>query len=178
MKKQNNQRRQTLLLTAIATIFLLGTTVSTFAQSVGAPYGARDPQTCADTTSPTKGAISAAQATIYVICSEEKVYENHLYLVENVKVQVGGSVPDNVNNFLGGDIDPNSPVYPLRASLDEYNCSKVSDITGNAGKNCSVYPRPSAKGYCARTTFGDWKCRLSGSDLDVGKAKHDMPPPQ
>ena len=60
---------------------------------VGAKYAARDPRTCADTKSPTNGAISAAQATKYIICNQEREFGDNLYLVENVKVTIGGSRP-------------------------------------------------------------------------------------
>ena len=63
MKNQNNQPLHTILLATIATIFLLGAFASTFAQNgIGAKYGSRDPQTCADKTLPKTGAPSAAQA--------------------------------------------------------------------------------------------------------------------
>lgn len=178
MKNQNNQRLQSLLLTTIATIFLLSAFNSTFAQGSGAKYEARDPKTCADTKKPTRGAMSAAQATEYIICGKEKDEGGHLTLVENLKVQVGGATAYNRDTFgYTPDVDPKAPVYPVRASLNMYQCNEVSDAMENRGKSCTVYVRPKATGVCVKTTFGDWRCTLSGFDVGGAERKFKMPPP-
>ena len=177
MKNQNNQRLQTILLAAIATIFLFGAFGSTFAQGVGAPYGARDPRTCADMKAPAKGAISAGLATKYVICGKEHIYGQSLYLAEDVTVQVGGGVPYDSNKFpFAKDIDPKSPVYPIRVNFKSYQCSKLSDILENQGKNCSSGYRPKAGGVCVRTTFGDWRCDITSVETEEN-IQYAVPPP-
>ncbi|MGI9035303.1 MAG: hypothetical protein ACR2GD_04605 [Pyrinomonadaceae bacterium] len=82
MKNQTNKRRQTILLATFTIIFICGAFGSTFAQGVGAKYGARDPRTCADTKAPTSGAMTDALATKYVICSTEGAQSDLLYLLE------------------------------------------------------------------------------------------------
>lgn len=178
MKTQNNQRGQIVLLATIAAIFLLGAFDSAFAQKgAGAKFGARDPRTCADTKSPAKGAISAAQAGKYIVCDIEQVSgdSNLLSLVEDLTVDVGGGVPYNAKTFPYENIDTKALVYPLRASFKEYSCSHLSD--DNTGKNCTIYNIQKATGKCFKTTFGDWYCHVDGSFLGVAKKDYDMPPP-
>ena len=173
-------KNQLLILTAIAVIILFSASISTFAQTgSGAKYGSRDARTCADTKAPTSGAMTTALATKYVICSQEHIQGDYLYLVEDLTVQVGGAVPYNPNRFpFTADIDTKAPVYPLRAGFKQYQCNKVSDIAQNKGYNCNIYPRPNATGVCVKTTFGDWRCSITSADLDTSKSEANMPPPK
>jgi len=144
---------------------------------VGKPYGARDPRDCPDAKQPTRGAMSAAQATQYVICGLEHVYGENLYLAENVKVTVGGGIPYNPNNFpYATDIDPEATVYPIRAGFEKYQCGRLSTVSDDKGKNCTVYRSQKATGVCVKTTFGDWRCSITSSDQ--ADTKYNMPPPQ
>lgn len=176
MKKRTSQK-QALILTAVISMILLGAGLSTFAQTgAGKPFGARDPRTCADTKQPTSGAMTTALATKYVICSQEHVEGENLYLIEDLTVQVGGAVPYNPNRFpFASDIDTKAPVYPIRASFKEYQCHQVSDVLQNKGYNCSIYPRPKATGVCVKTTFGDWSCTITSDDRS--EPETNMPPP-
>ena len=71
------------------------------------------------------------------------------------------------------DIDADSPVYPLRGSLDMYACNladpKIKAATGfdkySRGKNCFLYHEPTATGVCYKTGFGDWRCSLGTTPL-------------
>lgn len=177
MKNQITLRWKSLLLATIATIFLFGAFGSAFAQKgIGAKYGSRDPRTCADTKTPARGAISSAQATQYVICAQEQVASDQLYLVENVKVVVVGSRAYNAfSDSYATSIDTTAPVYPIRGSFDKYQCDKVSDIMENAGKNCNRYHYPKAEGKCYKTTFGDWYCSMN--DTSNPNAETALPPP-
>lgn len=135
MKTKNNQRRQTILLATTSTIFLLGAFTSTFAQDIGAPYGAREPRVCKDKKSPRTGAIAAAQAKEYLICDAEKVFGVDLGFVEDVTVQVGKARPYNIKeDFNYNDIDTKFPVYPIRGSYKSYNCQPISGDGRNRGK--------------------------------------------
>ncbi len=176
MKNQNNQRLQTVLLAAIAAIFIFGVFGSTFAQGIGAKYGSRDPQICADAKAPTKGAMTAALATKYVICAQEHISGEYLHLVDDVIVQVGGGVPYEPRNFPNrADIAPKSTVYPLRISFKSYMCSAISAAVIK-GHNCAVSERPKATGFCTKTTFGDWYCNASSSDT-AENWEYRVPPP-
>ncbi len=176
MKKQNHRRLQKLLLGAVAVIVLLGASHSAFAQSIGAKYGSREPRTCANTKAPATGAITAALATKYLICNSEHVYSGSLYLIEDVSVQVGAGVPYNPRTYVNAtDIDVSVPVYPIRASFRQYQCSPVYENKENYGTNCTVYNQPKATGVCYKTTFADWYCGASDSSTD--EREFSMRPP-
>jgi hypothetical protein len=128
----------------------------------GVKYGARDPQKCASTKEPTKGAISAELAKKYVACHIEKELSGSLYLVEIAKVEVGKGTP--FMELPGGsrpfEADHEGLVYQIRGSMQRYACSAVSDFMRNAGKNCDVENEEKATGTCFRNGFGDWICNL------------------
>jgi len=127
-------------------------------------YGTRDAQTCKDMKAPVKGAPTAALAKQYVICDIEKVSGPYLYLVENVRVEVGGGRPYNPNADINvPEINVRLPIYSIRGSLTKYQCYEVNpNFTVSApGKNCTRYEEPKAKGDCYKTTFGDWRCTMT-----------------
>ncbi|MGI8788151.1 MAG: hypothetical protein ACR2HG_10360 [Pyrinomonadaceae bacterium] len=177
MKKQTNQRLQTILLATIATIFLLGAFGSTFAQNVGAPYGAREPRTCADKTSPKTGALSGAKAVDYVVCAkEEETGLNYLWLVEDVKVEVGKGRPYNPSADFGDPgIDVKSLIYPIRGSYKSYQCMRLYSDKTNTNRNCNYIDNPNAQGSCYRREFGEWKCTFT--DYNSKTIAENVPPP-
>ena len=132
--------------------------------SAGGAFDARDPLTCPDKTDPTSGPINAQLAAKYVTCEEESAGLTTLYLVDNMKVQVGPSRSFQFDTDGYDNVDPTQPVYPIRGSYVRYRCSHPNDAVGNVGKNCSVYDQPNAVGSCSKTTFGDWHCHMK--DLD------------
>ncbi|MDQ6626111.1 MAG: hypothetical protein M3Y69_08240 [Verrucomicrobiota bacterium] len=164
----------------LLTFVMLGTLIPASAQQrPGAKFGTRDPRSCEDTKSPLKGAISVEQATKYIICDIEKVTGyGHLNLVEDLSVQVGGGVPYDAKTFPYPNIDVKALVYPIRASFKQYDCSPLSDILENTGKNCVIRSVKNATGVCIRTTFGDWQCQVGGSFVAYAKPQYDMPPPK
>lgn len=130
----------------------------------GNKYGTRDPRTCTDKTAPARGAISAALAAQYVICEREKINGPYLYLVENVRAQVGTGRPYNPNMDLNvPEIDVRFPLYPIRGSLVGYQCYEVNpNFTVSApGRNCNRTNEPEAKGFCYKTTFAEWRCHMA-----------------
>ena len=150
----------------------------------GNKYGTRDARTCDDKKAPARGAISAALATKYFICEAEGVKGSELYLVENVKTEVGGSRPfnprDDVNYY---NIDVRFPVYPIRGSFTMYQCVPVENdpkfpTYNNVGENCSRYENRNAKGSCYKTTFGDWRCTMADFNIADDDKKHRVAPPQ
>lgn len=72
--------------------------VSVRAQSIGAPYGTRDPKTCASTKEPARGPISSAKAKEYVTCAYEHERKNadELWLIDVQQVEVGKPRPFNI----------------------------------------------------------------------------------
>ena len=162
---------------AVAALFGLVLPPPAGAAGEGKPYGARDPVTCGSTAAPASGGPSAAQAARYVACGVEKVSSGNLYLVSDVKVQVGAPRPFLPRVDSGVDVDTSKQVYPIRGSFRRYICDPVSSYMGNAGKNCAYANETEAKGTCYRTSFGDWRCSM----LDVmhaGLAAYHVPPPK
>lgn len=125
-------------------------------------FGARDQRTCDDTKAPAKGAITAALALKYLNCQMEGVWSGNLYLVENVKVEVGGGVPYTPNLGAFDSINVRVPLYPIRGSFVKYQCKDLeTEHVGPPDTNCNTYNNPKATGYCYKTTFGDWKCNMA-----------------
>jgi len=175
MKKRINQIIQ---YTFLLILSLLSFCSFTFSQNIGKRFGTRDPRTCSATQKPLTGAITADLGRQYLICQLENVSHDYLNLVANVQVQIGAGVPYNARNFPSiTDIDPKSPVYPFRASFNQYVCDPISSMVNNKGKNCDMTVRSKATGVFVRTTFGDWNCYLTGSDIINAPKTYSVPPP-
>ena len=130
--------------------------------SVRERFGSREPRTCADQKAPAKGAITAALAKKYFICKAEAIQGNLLYLVENLRLEVGGGVPYTPNLGAFQSVNVRVPLYPIRGSLLRYQCKDlVREHVGPPDTNCHTYNEPKATGYCYKTTFGDWSCYMS-----------------
>lgn len=161
---------------AAAVSALLASLFDAHAQSVGAPYEARDPVTCPDRTDPAEGAIPKETAARYVTCAHEYESDNVLYLVTDLVVQVGKGRP-----FMAAsdaelkDIDYEQLVYPLRGSYRWYQCKPVSDYMENRGQNCRIENQPNAEGQCYKTVFGDWTCTMQ--DIYGETVGYGPPPP-
>lgn len=143
-------------------------------------FGARDPRTCKDTKAPTKGAITAALALKYINCQAEGISSNLLYLVENVKVEVGGGVPYDPTLGAFESINVRVPLYPIRGSLLKYQCKDlVTEHIGPPDTNCNTYNNLKATGYCYKTTFGDWKCAMADrSSNEKENFRKNVAPPK
>ena len=103
---------------------------------------------------------------------------NTLWLVENLKVEVGGGTPYKELGSIHrpGGAAPDAIIYSIRGSYKNYMCT-VMHSTGmlmNVGKNCRVYDLPKATGTCFRDNFGEWSCSLQG-DTDYGVAEQAPP---
>ncbi len=178
MTNQINKRWQSLLLATIAIILAFGTAVAQEDKSINARYGSRDPRTCENTKAPARGAITAALALKYLNCQMDYLSGGgDLYLVENVKVEVGGGTPYAAIRGQRSleEIDVKYPVYPIRGSLLRYQCQNRLTAARVPDANCNTYNEPKATGYCYKTTFGDWRCYMNDPDRDV---RHDVPPPK
>jgi hypothetical protein len=99
-----------------------------------------------------------------------------LYLLQDLKVEIGGGTPLLQMPMIHrpGGADPNGTVYAIRGSYKKYQCTVISKVYPDAGKNCRVYDVPKATGSCFRTNFGEWSCSLPG-DSDYGTAGQAPP---
>lgn len=145
-------------------------------------FGARDARTCENTKAPAKGAITAALALKYLNCQMEGIWSNDLYLVENVKVEVGGgtSYAAIMGQYSLDQIDVKVPVYPIRGSFLKYQCQDPETAyVGPPNTNCVTYNNPKATGYCYKTTFGDWKCNMTDrSSTEKENVRTKVAPPK
>jgi hypothetical protein len=127
-------------------------------------YDARAPRTCSKVTSPP----SAAQAAVLVQCTMDAESYTGLGLIQDVKVDMGSSRPFVYYTDAGlAGIDLNAKVYELRGSYTGYFCNLVSANLNGPGKNCIKSVVPKAQGWCWKTTFGDWSCKLQGGAPDM-----------
>jgi len=122
-------------------------------------YDSRAPRTCANVTSPP----SAELAAVLVQCTMDGLGATGLALTQDVKLEMGSPRPFVYNTDAGlAGIDMNAPVYPLRGSYTSYFCRKWGGSLVPIGQNCAVSAVPSAQGWCWKTTFGDWSCKMQG----------------
>lgn len=163
MNKQKRVHCLPFALTAAAIGLLLSGAGTSDAQTTKTNrFGARDPRTVDDTKAPKSGPITAPLAQKYLNAQMEDISGNRLYLVENVKVEVGGGVPYTPNLGAFQEIDVKVPLYPIRGSYLQYQCSDPkTDYVGPPNTNCRCYTHRKAKGYCYKTTFGDWRCFMA-----------------
>ena len=126
-------------------------------------YNARAPRTCSSVKSPP----SAALATVMVQCTMDAVSATGLGLIQDVKLDMGSSRPFVYYSDAGlAGIDLNAKVYELRGSYTGYFCTLVSASLNPPGQNCLKSVVPSAQGWCWKTSFGDWKCKMQGGAPD------------
>ena len=122
-------------------------------------YQARAPRTCATVTSPP----NLSQATVMVQCTMDATSAFGVGLVQDVKLEMGKARPFLYSSDAGlSGIDLTATVIPLRGSYTGYLCNKISNMAP-AGKSCMKSPVPMAVGWCWKTSFGDYKCKLQGA---------------
>lgn len=121
-------------------------------------YQARAPRKCAAVTKHP----SAAEATVLVQCTMDALSDTGLGLIQDVKLQMGSSRPFVYWTDAGlAGIDLKADVYPLRGSYTGYFCNLISNMAP-AGQSCIKSVVPEAQGWCWKTSFGDWKCKMQG----------------
>jgi hypothetical protein len=121
-------------------------------------------------------APSASEAALLIACSTSYDNFNHaaVYRTFNVRIQVGKPRAYAIGDPGGNEIDPSSPVYPIRGQRTLSLCSPISDYMKNAGKNCSESDFQ-GDGICYLTPYADWKCALGGI---LVASRYNVPPPQ
>lgn len=129
-------------------------------------YQARAPRTCSKVTKPP----SAAQATVLVQCTMDSLSATGLGLTQDVKVEVGSSRPFVYWTDAGLEgIDLKADVYPLQGSYTGYFCRLISNMAP-AGQSCIKSVVPKAQGWCWKTSFGEWKCKMQGGAPNMENA--------
>jgi hypothetical protein len=121
-------------------------------------YQSRAPRKCSKVTSPP----SVAVATMLVQCTMEADSLFGVGLIQDVQLEIGVPRPFVYQTDAGfPGIDLNAKVYPLRGSYTGYLCKTINNQNPQ-GKSCVVSAVPEADGWCYKTSFGDWKCRMQG----------------
>ena len=135
-----------------------------------ADFGTRAPRVCDPVTS----VPSVDQAVALVQCHTENQGSRDLILLEKVKVQIGAprSYMGDTDSGLP-DIDPATPVYPIRGSFVRYHCDPVTP--DDQGTSCFTVDQPAASGACWQTSFGNWDCLMADNN-HVDLVAHQPPP--
>ena len=122
-------------------------------------YNTRAPRTCAKVTSPP----SAAQAAVLVQCTMDSVSAFGVGLFQDVKLEMGSSRPFVYYSDAGlAGIDLDAKIYPLRGSYTGYLCTLSSASLDPNGHNCIKTAVTAAHGWCWKSSFGDWACKMQG----------------
>jgi hypothetical protein len=124
-----------------------------------ADYQSRAPRTCSTVTSPP----SASQAAVMVQCSMDAMSAFGVGLIQDVKLQMGKPRPFVYWTDAGlAGIDLTATVIPLQGSYTGYLCNTISNMAP-AGQSCIKSVVPVAQGWCWKTSFGDFKCKMQGA---------------
>ena len=147
---------------------------------VGKKFDTRDPHECSALPKVTGSAPSPGQIRDLVTCKSESTGGCCIYLVENVKVEIGKSRPFSSWSDVGNqDIDHSQPVYPIRGTADKYQCQPPGGPPyPPKGKNCAVRMASPFQGICYKTTFGDWSCPVTDAENPLKGVQANMPPPK
>ena len=147
---------------------------------VGKKFDTRDPHECSALPKVTGSAPSPGQIRDLVTCKSESTGGCCIYLVENVKVEIGKSRPFSSWSDVGNqDIDHSQPVYPIRGTADKYQCQPPGGPPyPPKGKNCAVRMASPFQGICYKTTFGDWSCPVTDAENPLKGVQPNMPPPK
>jgi hypothetical protein len=168
----------------LLTIFVLSSTLPLAHGQAGAgkQYDTRDPFVCKSTKEPAKGAPSTNQVTDYVRCNKiggEKIAGGYIWLFEQVVLQIGkGRTFSSWSDAGNIDIDNSQTVYPIRGTVDSYQCRPPGSMGFPAGKNCHVKRATDFAGTCFKTTFGDWSCQGHPMGDPLADVQANMPPPK
>jgi len=126
-------------------------------------YNTRAPRTCTKVISPP----SAGQAAVMVQCTMDSLSATGLSLVQDVKLDLGAPRAFVYYSDAGlAGVDLNAKVYPLRGSYTAYFCTLSSASLNPGGQNCLKSVVPVSQGWCWKSSFGDWACKLQGGAPD------------
>lgn len=148
----------------LAAVVLAGPAVAT--EGSGADWGARDPAGC--TGLQQAEPPTAEQAVDLLRCGLEYASPSsgELRLIKDVQVQFGKAMPgpDWYLQYSLPEADVSAAIYPIRGAITWSVCITTysAGLYGDPALNCREYDIPQAKGLCWPTTFGDWRCTMSG----------------
>ena len=168
-----------LLCAASLAVFVVPVTARAAAEEL---FDTRAIKPCGD---PVRSQPNTKEIEALIRCNFEKKMSDRIYLVEDIKVQAGGTRA--YNQFSDGyatSIDTNAKVLPIRGSLTTYQCNPLSKFSkalagryyvDNTNESCLISRQPDAEGKRFKTTFGDWWCGMQQLN---GPASTYGPPPR
>jgi hypothetical protein len=119
-------------------------------------YQGRAPRNRSSVKNPPSPAVAAA----LVQCTTDNLSAMGLRLLQDVKVELGAPRPVVLSTDDGlSELDLKSQVYPMRGSYTSYFCRAINNLVP-AATICLIVSVPAGKGWCWKTSFGDWKCRF------------------
>lgn len=146
----------------------------------GARWGARDPVLqCAEIESDDAPSQDAVIGLIR--CEREAITaSDELWLLEDVSVRIGAAREHQGHNefMTMPEADTAAPVHPLRGAWTWVVCRDpraMAIVGGDPAANCSHARVEKAEGACWKTTFGNWRCNMTGP---AASAEKGFPPPR
>jgi hypothetical protein len=145
-------------------------------ESIGAKFGTRNPRTC----DARKGTINSTEARDIFICDAEHEFGGNLYLVSDVSLLVSTPRPFSPNeDSTKVGIDATQPVLDIRASYNNFQCSKLPssylDYPGN--RNCNEFKMANAAGSCFKNNAGEWHCLMYDFHRSAQADARNVKPP-
>jgi hypothetical protein len=143
-----------------------------YADDVTSTYGVRPATQCPEVTQPP----NLSQVVLLLACRDDHDIDgsDHVGRVSRISVRLGAPREAQYGDPNDDDVDTSVDVYPIRGSKTESTCSAITDYMQNQGSNCTETDF-SGNGICYQTSFGDWKCILTGS---LVASRGQMPPPR
>ena len=137
----------------------------------------RQPLTCASTSAPETGRISAAQAMTYAACEAETKRNNYsVRFIDILSLEVAPPHIASNEEIRSYNVrNMTNPVYKLEGSVVAYTCYNIG-LVHPSGQNCTVNRIPKASGRCFRTTDGDWNCAIQTFTFP-DTSERQLPPP-
>jgi hypothetical protein len=119
-------------------------------------YQARAPRKCSSVTKPP----SVSEAAVMVQCSMDGLGDTGVTLTQDVKIEMGVSRPFVYRTDAGlAGVDLDAQVSPLRGSYTVYFCRSIG-VGVPAGHSCIKTAMQESHGWCWKTSFGDYKCKM------------------
>ena len=137
-----------------------------------ASFGARLPRVCGSVMHQP----NAAEAAALVQCNSESQTASSITDIQNVVIQTGGTRPFGQERDYNLDtVDVKAQILPIRGTETQVLCYATS-VYRPVGHNCGEVDIIHAEGVCFKTTFGDWRCTMSG-DLQLATQRNQTAPP-
>ncbi|PWR20917.1 hypothetical protein [Zavarzinia compransoris] len=133
----------------------------------GERWKARDPVTACPEIDAAAAPTADVVATLVRCEREDVTVTDELWLMEELTVRIGAARAHlGAGEFMTmPESDTAKPVYSLRGAWTWVVCrdpKAVAIVGGDPARNCSHARVEKAEGACWVTTFGTWRCNMTG----------------